>query len=261
MRVIEVSAADQAICLPIRRHVARLFEQVGTGAFEGSLFFSARETTNSMHISAFVGAANEAPRTILAEDDSDDRASRRCADFWTAKFWRQDPVSHYIDQGATLQDGRQYGFHCEAEDIPSDEYRSACYTGVGVMERISIIEMKAEEVYRMNFYRSRDIGGFSPQDVDAIFAGADVWMALIHRHAIGRDSKCTEKAFVQRLKALHSDMPQRELEVCVGIAKGISSEGIGLQLGISVNTVLTYRKRAYARLKISSQNELLRLSA
>ena len=34
---------------------------------------------------------------------------------------------------------------------------------------------------------------------------------------------------------------------------------IALHLGISVNTVLTYRKRAYGRLKISCQNELLRL--
>ena len=34
---------------------------------------------------------------------------------------------------------------------------------------------------------------------------------------------------------------------------------IGLKLGISVNTVLTYRKRAYGRLHISCQNELMRL--
>lgn len=36
-------------------------------------------------------------------------------------------------------------------------------------------------------------------------------------------------------------------------------EAIALTLGIRRNTVLTYRKRAYARLGISSQNELVRL--
>jgi DNA-binding CsgD family transcriptional regulator len=39
----------------------------------------------------------------------------------------------------------------------------------------------------------------------------------------------------------------------------MSSEGIGLDMGISINTVRTYRKRAYARLGICSQNELMRL--
>ena len=38
----------------------------------------------------------------------------------------------------------------------------------------------------------------------------------------------------------------------------MSSEAIALTLGISVNTVLTYRKRAYTRLGICSQNELVR---
>ena len=51
----------------------------------------------------------------------------------------------------------------------------------------------------------------------------------------------------------------REIEVCVRIMLGITSEGIGIDLGISRNTVLTYRKRAYARLNISSQNQLFRL--
>jgi len=32
-----------------------------------------------------------------------------------------------------------------------------------------------------------------------------------------------------------------------------------LSLGLSINTVLTYRKRAYSRLGISTQNELVRL--
>ena len=36
-------------------------------------------------------------------------------------------------------------------------------------------------------------------------------------------------------------------------------EAIASKLGIRLNTILTYRKRAYARLNISSQLELLRL--
>ena len=48
----------------------------------------------------------------------------------------------------------------------------------------------------------------------------------------------------------------RERVVCLGILTGYTSESIGINLSISVNSVLTYRKRLYEKLHISSQNEL-----
>jgi hypothetical protein len=50
----------------------------------------------------------------------------------------------------------------------------------------------------------------------------------------------------------------RAVTRCDHVAVGPSPEGIALGLGVSLDTVLTYRKRACARLGISSQNELLR---
>ncbi|WP_189622426.1 helix-turn-helix transcriptional regulator [Novosphingobium colocasiae] len=51
-------------------------------------------------------------------------------------------------------------------------------------------------------------------------------------------------------------LSHREAEICAGIIMGYSTEAIGLNCMISVNTVATHRKRAYAKLGISSQNEL-----
>jgi DNA-binding CsgD family transcriptional regulator len=48
----------------------------------------------------------------------------------------------------------------------------------------------------------------------------------------------------------------READVCAGILLGYSTVGLSLTLGISTNTVATHRKHAYAKLGISSQNEL-----
>ena len=48
----------------------------------------------------------------------------------------------------------------------------------------------------------------------------------------------------------------REKEVCLRILSGFSSEAIAAELGISLHSTLTYRKRAYERLGISSQSEL-----
>lgn len=53
-----------------------------------------------------------------------------------------------------------------------------------------------------------------------------------------------------------SDVTERERDMCLGILQGWSSNEIAAHLGISVNSVLTYRKRLYQRLGISSQHEL-----
>lgn len=48
----------------------------------------------------------------------------------------------------------------------------------------------------------------------------------------------------------------REAEVCAYIVIGYTAFAISLLLGISANTVATHRKRAYAKLGLSSQTEL-----
>jgi DNA-binding CsgD family transcriptional regulator len=62
---------------------------------------------------------------------------------------------------------------------------------------------------------------------------------------------------MQRLAQLCPALSGREREVLAWSAIGLTSEGIALQLNIGLNTVQTYRKRAYRRLSISSQNELM----
>lgn len=54
-----------------------------------------------------------------------------------------------------------------------------------------------------------------------------------------------------------ADLSRRESEVCARILYGLSSYGIALDLGIGKESVMTYRKRAYNRLGIASQRELL----
>ena len=86
-------------------------------------------------------------------------------------------------------------------------------------------------------------------------------MAALWRHyeaeEPARDG--TLPAFRARLAAVAPSLSARERDVCALIASGLTSEGIALELGVGINTVLTYRKRAYARLGISSQNELMRI--
>src|SRR4029079_17677830 len=49
----------------------------------------------------------------------------------------------------------------------------------------------------------------------------------------------------------------REWEVCEGIARGKTTNAIAAELGIKFSSVLTYKKRIYEKLGVSTQRELL----
>ena len=72
-------------------------------------------------------------------------------------------------------------------------------------------------------------------------------------HAMPPDSRVDE-AFFNFGKSMLTD---REREVTQLILRGHSSESISCNLTISLGTVKTHRKNAYAKLHISSQSELL----
>lgn len=99
-------------------------------------------------------------------------------------------------------------------------------------------------------------------DFAGVLECADVMFALLAKHdaqrsVVGQNGEVDVLA--RRLRQVMPHLARRERDVCVGIMQGKSSEAIALALGISVNTVRTYRKRAYARLGVTSHNELMRL--
>lgn len=88
-------------------------------------------------------------------------------------------------------------------------------------------------------------------------------MAVLGRHA---DIRQTRPNVAQALTSLEEIencivatgvLPRREAEVSARILYGLSSVGIALDLSVSEETVKTYRKRAYQRLAIGSERELL----
>jgi DNA-binding CsgD family transcriptional regulator len=62
---------------------------------------------------------------------------------------------------------------------------------------------------------------------------------------------------IEKCIAVQAAMPRRESEVCARILYGLSTTGIALDLGVGEETIKTYRKRAYHRLGIGSERELL----
>ena len=114
---------------------------------------------------------------------------------------------------------------------------------------------------RLSIYRRRK-ESFSEAEIANLVESAPLLMAALWRHyevTKPADGRGAAQDFHARLERAAPGLSKRERDVCALVAAGLTSEGIALELGVGINTVLTYRKRAYARLGISSQNELMRI--
>lgn len=103
-------------------------------------------------------------------------------------------------------------------------------------------------------------GRFCAVDVAQVTDVVDILEASIikDRERAGNEFEGTS-AIINRIIMCSQEfasLANREKSVCIGILTGHTTEAIGLHLGISVNSVLTYRRRLYQKLQINSQNEL-----
>ena len=75
----------------------------------------------------------------------------------------------------------------------------------------------------------------------------------------GRRHQGNVLVFHDRLRQIDAGLTKRELSVCALALAGTTIEGTALNLGLKNTSVITYRKRAYGKLGISSINEMFSL--
>ena len=134
------------------------------------------------------------------------------------------------------------------------------------LEEIDIaVTLEADVVAELSVYRALAARGFSDRDLNRLRTVLPVIGALLRRYwqshgaadakASPPDSR-VDDAFTDFRKSVLTD---REREVAQLILRGHSSESICFNLSILLGTVKTHRNNAYAKLRVSSQSELLSL--
>lgn len=134
------------------------------------------------------------------------------------------------------------------------------------LEEIDIaVTLEPGVVSEVSVYRSLRNRGFADEELARLAQVVPVLGALLRRYWAGYGPSKLEASppdhSVERIFARFGEevLSEREREVVQLILRGHSSESIGFNLGISLGTVKTHRKNAYAKLGISSQSELLSL--
>jgi DNA-binding CsgD family transcriptional regulator len=239
---------------------------VGTVRFPQLLLDVASEIARCCHIAAFsIGRDDRRPRLVLAADGSGLATAYAASTIYVERFWQHDAVNAAIAGCADLRVGllaRQ-----SSAEFNRLRHRRACYgkkawavSGERLIERVSLVRDCGSAIIRLDLYRDDAAGSFEPADLDELAGCGRLLLSFVARHeaaSLPEDWTRAKPALAQIISRIGPDLSPREVEVCAGISIGLSSEAIASELNIGLNTVLTYRKRAYARLRISSHSELL----
>ncbi|KJC57549.1 LuxR family transcriptional regulator [Bradyrhizobium sp. LTSPM299] len=151
-----------------------------------------------------------------------------------------------------------------ARRMYSDSYRKMFFDDSDIVDKFASAIWVDDTCFYVNFYRITEQGRFSRDQIQRLTAVAPAVSAAVARH-FQRDA-APDHDPMGRLKTVFATaepftiLTGREKEVCLRILSGLSSEAIAADLGIGLHSALTYRKRAYDKLGISSQNELFAIA-
>lgn len=220
-----------------------------------------RQLESAVHVDRLYlieGSARAEP--LIAETEPDKPAVSGPA--YVSQFLPSDPLQELIDRSAA--DGAILRLTVEPDDIVVPAYRRMLKRA-NVIERVSFVRKFGRAGWRcLTVARRGQSGRFKPQELDWLGAYYRLLMPLMDRHRLLVGEVVEDRArriaeLEQRFAVRFPSLTSREREVCARAAIGITVEGAALDLGIAASSVLTYRKRAYQRLQISSAYELARL--
>jgi DNA-binding CsgD family transcriptional regulator len=149
-------------------------------------------------------------------------------------------------------------------DVPHPAWREAIYERARLCDRLTLLYAPAPGVvFAINLYRSSASGSYGRDELDRVLDVAPL-VRSVHRNALGATAQVTNTrarvALIEQTVAARAPrLSLRERQVCARIAVGLTADGIGADLGVAATTVVTLRKRAYAKLGVNNRLALARL--
>jgi DNA-binding CsgD family transcriptional regulator len=251
-----------------------LVSKIGSLAFGSEYFRLFNEALAIEHCTVFAFRDGARPAALVTECTSGDNVGvRRLAHEYVAGAFASDPNIRRDGEPST-----PVVYTVRAQDILDSDYRHHFYDEPALSHELVLLGNLNGTLYYSSFYRSSREREFQPDDLANVQLLSYFALRALQRHLELQTSAfdpCPEPMaltpgndaqFGQRREAFEhlrgillaepKKLSPREADVCAAIVLGYSTLAISLNLGISLNTVATHRKRAYSKLRISCQNEL-----
>jgi len=253
-------------------HFGDVITTVGTKEFGTSFYGLCRDALAIEECTVFCFPLSAQPSKLVIEAES--TCARERADGLANQYvlgdYLDDPVVHrYLGQASNSV------YVLDPCDVDNQSYRERYYDGPSICQEMGVVGQVDDRRYLVTFARKSREAAFTRRDIDNLTNLTGFIFKAIRRHdalselqsdarranpVIDLSAPDRREDSIAYLRDLlfNSDqrLSRREAEICSRIALGYSALAISLHFNISTNTIATHRKRAYAKLNISSQNEL-----
>jgi DNA-binding CsgD family transcriptional regulator len=242
-------------------NLAVVVEGIGTERFGTALAEFLRPLSGVDHCTVFQLAGNAVDVVALSSCDPHHPMTLMVEHFVREEIWRKDPV---FSKARTLLATTSRLIRLDVNDINDRAYlrlRTLNYPQAG--DGIVVCGRRDNADFCLSVVRDIPNQPFGPEATEQLSAVADTLISAIAKHVSVLTHRpnvklaLTDLSEIEKCLITRSDLRRREVEVCARIIVGLSAAGISLDLGVGEETVKTYRKRAYGRLNIGCERELL----
>jgi len=186
---------------------------------------------------------------LVARNFLEREIPNRLAESYLNGKYEEDPNIKLLYE---MSVGQTFTIHLsEYLDKISPAYREEFFSNPGFSDKVAIIIKGEHHSHYINLYRRAGKRRFRDDMLFPDHEGEYIISALITKHF--------SMYPFQILEGPLAHLSKREREVCEGILSGKKSETIAYDLGLTPNSVITYRRRSYQKLGINSRSALFSL--
>jgi DNA-binding CsgD family transcriptional regulator len=233
---------------------------IGSPDFGKALFATFHETMAARQVVVHRFHENAPVEPLIQESEEKGDWVRTLVRRYVGGYFAHDPFRPMLEMP---REREICVLAVDMHEIRHAEYRDRLYGEPGLAGKMALILRQPREVISVSLYRDRSEGAFAKRDIAKIKRCGQTLAAALEKHLSLMDNVVSptvqniEDALIH-LEALRP-LSGREASVCARVVMGYTNEAASLDLGLSYHSVATYRRRAYDKLGITSQNELFAL--
>lgn len=188
---------------------------------------------------------------LVARNFLEGNITNQLAESYMKNGYKEDPNITLIKK---MSAGKSFTIHWdEYIHKVSQAYREEFFSNPGLVDKVAIMVKEHSYSLYINLYRCSGKRTFRDDKLFLEHNKENIVSALITKHYRLNSSLISEGPLEQ--------LSERERQVCKGILNGKKTEAIAFDLNLSPHSVITYRRRAYQKLGITSRSALFALSA
>lgn len=239
--------------------LAALVGAIGEDRFGPALARFLNQLCGADHFAAFRFGGDELRAVAACCIEPERTARERVECYVNQGWWKRDPAM--LEAQRCLHAVSPSIIHVDFSDDGYAAMRPAVY--YDVRDRLLLCGHAPNADFGLSILRTDPLAPFAGEAIEKIADVAGLLMAMLGKHADLRQARPNVAQALTALEEIEAcivatrTLPRREAEVTARILYGMSSVGIALDLSVSDETIKTYRKRAYQRLAIGSERELL----